>query len=54
MTGFVFRGKVIKVYAPICTSDALARPKVRNTKQFNGRYGCDWCLQEGTHTLILI
>ena len=29
------------------TADALARPKLKNTKQCNGKEGCDWCLHPG-------
>lgn len=36
-----------KVFALCCSTDACARPVVRNTTQFNGRFGCDWCLAEG-------
>ena len=36
-----------KVFALCCSTDACARPVVRNTTQFNGRFGCDWCLDEG-------
>ncbi|XP_044037086.1 uncharacterized protein LOC122868819 isoform X7 [Siniperca chuatsi] len=36
-----------KVFALICSSDAVARPLLRNCKQFNGEYGCDWCLHPG-------
>ncbi|KAG1652613.1 hypothetical protein GQR58_026194 [Nymphon striatum] len=32
----------------LCSScDSCARPMFRHTMQFNGRFGCDWCLQEG-------
>ncbi len=31
----------------VCSSDAIARPLLRNCKQFNGEYGCDWCLYPG-------
>lgn len=37
-----------KVFALVCSSDAVARPLLRNCKQFNGEYGCDWCLHPGT------
>lgn len=36
-----------KVHALICSSDSIARPLLRNTKQFNGKYGCDFCLHSG-------
>ncbi|XP_076851814.1 uncharacterized protein LOC143508558 [Brachyhypopomus gauderio] len=38
---------VSKVYALICSSDSVARPLLRNTKQFNGFYGCDFCYHVG-------
>lgn len=36
-----------KVFSLICSSDAVARPLLRNCKRFNGEYGCDWCLHPG-------
>ncbi|XP_073723438.1 uncharacterized protein [Misgurnus anguillicaudatus] len=36
-----------KVHALICSSDSVARPQIRNTKQFNGTYGCDFCYHKG-------
>jgi len=36
-----------KVFSVCCSSDSCARPLLRETTQFNGRYGCDWCLMEG-------
>ncbi|XP_056604162.1 uncharacterized protein LOC130420694 [Triplophysa dalaica] len=36
-----------KVHALICSSDSVARPQIRNTKQFNGIYGCDFCYHKG-------
>ena len=36
-----------KVFSLVCSSDAIARPLLRNCKQFNGEYGCDWCLHPG-------
>lgn len=38
---------ISKVYALICSSDSVARPLLRNTKQFNGQYGCDFCYHIG-------
>lgn len=32
-----------------CCVDAPARAAVLNMKQFNGYYGCTWCLQKGTY-----
>ena len=36
-----------KVHLLLCSSDSVARPLLRNTKQFNGKYGCDFCLHTG-------
>lgn len=36
-----------KVHALICSSDSVARPQIRNAKQFNGEYGCDFCYHKG-------
>ncbi|CAM4552754.1 unnamed protein product [Leuciscus chuanchicus] len=36
-----------KVHCLLCSSDSVARPLLRNTKQFNGKYGCDFCLHHG-------
>ncbi|XP_062568275.1 uncharacterized protein LOC134230464 [Saccostrea cucullata] len=36
-----------KVHTILCSSDSIARPPMRNVKQFNGQYGCDWCLHPG-------
>ncbi|XP_047220535.1 uncharacterized protein LOC124867893 isoform X2 [Girardinichthys multiradiatus] len=38
---------VSKVFVLICSSDSVACPLLRNTKQFNGFYGCDFCLHRG-------
>lgn len=35
------------MHALICSSDSVARPQIRNTKQFNGTYGCDFCYHKG-------
>jgi hypothetical protein len=41
-----------KVYFPIFTADAVARCAVQGIKQFNGQYGCPWCLDGGSlHSL---
>ncbi|KAK9976617.1 hypothetical protein ABG768_021822 [Culter alburnus] len=39
--------QISKVYALICSSDSVARPLLRNSKQFNGQYGCDFCYHIG-------
>ncbi|KAL7404357.1 hypothetical protein ABVT39_013515 [Epinephelus coioides] len=38
---------VSKVFVLICSSDLMARPLLRNTKQFKGFYGCDFCYHKG-------
>ncbi|XP_064456969.1 uncharacterized protein LOC135367607 [Ornithodoros turicata] len=35
------------VYAICCVADSPARASILNRKQFNGFYGCSWCLQRG-------
>ena len=37
----------IKVHTLFCTTDSVARPCRQNMKQYNGRYGCAYCLHEG-------
>ncbi|XP_022109468.1 uncharacterized protein LOC110989402 isoform X2 [Acanthaster planci] len=39
--------KTSKVFTLICTCDSVARCALQNLKQFNGKFGCSWCLQEG-------
>lgn len=36
-----------KVIPLILMSDSVARPLIQNFKQFNGEYGCSYCLHEG-------
>ena len=36
-----------KVFAFPLSADSPARAIVRNVKQFNGQFGCDWCEFEG-------
>lgn len=38
---------VSKVFTLTCPCDSVARCMLQNLKQFNGRYGCAWCLHEG-------
>ncbi|XP_046841889.1 uncharacterized protein LOC124436007 [Xenia sp. Carnegie-2017] len=51
--GFLLREEIIprKVFALVCSSDSPARAMLRNCKQFNGKYGCDWCEHEGVSVL---
>lgn len=37
----------IKVHALFATVDTVARPLIQNIKQFNGAYGCSYCLHKG-------
>ncbi|KAH6933683.1 hypothetical protein HPB50_017578 [Hyalomma asiaticum] len=36
--------KADKVYCLSCCADALARASLQNFTQYNGHYGCGWCL----------
>lgn len=36
-----------KVYAKTLTCDSLARCQLQGISQFNGHFGCAWCLHEG-------
>ncbi|KAL7296786.1 hypothetical protein TKK_0010189 [Trichogramma kaykai] len=36
-----------KVYAVCCCVDTVARAPMQGLKQFNGFYGCNWCLHPG-------
>ena len=46
--GFLFPGESVsrKVFALVCSSDSPVRTMLRNCKQFNGKFGCDWCEHE--------
>ncbi|XP_042147830.1 uncharacterized protein LOC120835975 [Ixodes scapularis] len=50
-TGFpcVRDGKTVitRVFAVVCSVDAVARSAVKNCKQFNGFFGCGWCCHPG-------
>ncbi|KAG1703703.1 hypothetical protein GQR58_004165 [Nymphon striatum] len=46
--GFQTRHVNRKAFVLALSADAPARAIIRNCKQFNGAYGCDWCVQEGT------
>ncbi|KAK3913486.1 UPF0234 protein [Frankliniella fusca] len=50
-TGVTFRrnGKLksVRVKPVCCISDTIARPMIRNSKQFNGKFGCGFCLHPG-------
>ncbi|MGH0120675.1 UNVERIFIED_CONTAM: hypothetical protein FKN15_035061 [Acipenser sinensis] len=36
-----------RVFAVVSACDAVARPMLKNSTQFNGKHGCDWCLHPG-------
>lgn len=36
-----------KVHAICCVADTPARAAILSMKQFNGFYGCSWCLKKG-------
>jgi hypothetical protein len=43
------------LFRPLIVSiDTIARPIVRNSAQFNGEFGCDWCLYPGKNKLALL
>lgn len=47
------RGSVlIKIHALLATVDTVARPLIQNMKQFNGTYGCSYCLHKGEHMSV--
>ena len=35
------------VYCVLCSCDSVARAVMQNIKQFNGEFGCNWCLHPG-------
>lgn len=37
----------IKAHLVLCTVDSVARPTLQNLNQFNGQFGCPFCLHEG-------
>ena len=47
--GFLFSAEVRprKVFPLFFCGDRPARALVRNSKQYNGCYGCDWCESSG-------
>jgi len=42
--GVLFKNVKYKVRVLIIATDTVARPLMRNTTQFNGEFGCDFCL----------
>lgn len=43
---------LIKVHVLLAPVDTIARNKIQNLTQFNGSYGCSYCLLEGERTLV--
>lgn len=41
------KGIRIKIHVLLFTVDSVARPLLQNLTQFNGKYGCTYCLNEG-------
>lgn len=39
----------IKLYVNCCCVDSVARAPVQGIKQFNGHFGCSWCLHPGIY-----
>lgn len=46
-TGIEFNGQKYEIRLLIISTDTIARPVLRNTTQFNGKFGCDFCLHPG-------
>lgn len=42
-----------RVYFPLCTADSVARPALQGFKQFNGFYGCPWCVCPGERPKVM-
>ncbi|XP_039308606.1 uncharacterized protein LOC105204984 isoform X2 [Solenopsis invicta] len=45
-------GIKIKVHTLIASVDSVARPLLQNIKQFNGEFGCSFCLKKGDRVPI--
>ena len=39
--------RLIKLFPLCCCVDTIARAPLQGVKQFNGHYGCNWCLHYG-------
>lgn len=39
--------RIIKVFCLVCCVDSVARAPMQGLHQFNGEYGCNWCLHPG-------
>lgn len=51
LNGVIVNDIVHRVRVLIITTDSVARPLVRNSTQFNGEFGCDFCLHPGERVL---
>lgn len=40
-------GHLTKIFCLICCVDSIARAALQGIMQFNGHYGCNWCLHPG-------
>ncbi|KAE8739600.1 hypothetical protein FOCC_FOCC014899 [Frankliniella occidentalis] len=39
----------VKVHTILCSVDSVARPTLQGINQYNGRYGCSFCLKRGMY-----
>lgn len=51
-TGIQYDGVTYKIRPVVVTVDTIARPVLRNTMQFNGKFGCDFCLHPGIQKIL--
>lgn len=52
--GIDCNGEKYLIKPVIVTVDSVARPVLRNTLQFNGKFGCDFCLHPGMFPNLLL
>lgn len=45
--------RTLKLYVLTCCVDAVARAPAQGLVQYNGRYGCNWCLHPGEYHGIM-
>ncbi|XP_031781065.1 uncharacterized protein LOC116416480 isoform X1 [Nasonia vitripennis] len=45
--------RTLKIYVQTCCVDAVARAPVQGLTQYNGKYGCNWCLHPGEYHGIM-
>ena len=46
------RETLIKVHAIMCSVDSVARPLLQNLHQYNGEFGCPFCLSKGERIAV--